>query len=96
MASTVHRSSVDLTARPARPVLALILALLSIPGSTLTWDALPGGGYVFGFPVAIAAVVLGVQAMRRSSSGRAPAIAAVVIGVAMLVMMIAWSFVEAA
>jgi hypothetical protein len=95
MASTVHRSSVDLAARPAHPVLALVLALLSIPGSTLTWDALPGGGYVFGFPVAIAAVVLGVQALRRSPSGRGPAIAAVVIGVAMMIMMIAWPLVDA-
>jgi hypothetical protein len=95
MASTVHRSSVDLAARPAHPVLALALALLSIPGSTLAWDALPGGGYVFGFPVALAAVVLGVQALRRSPSGRAPAVAAVVIGAAMLVMMLAWPVVDA-
>jgi asparagine N-glycosylation enzyme membrane subunit Stt3 len=50
---------------------------------------------VFGFPVAIAAVVLGVQALRRSSAGRTPAVAAIVIGVAMLVMMIAWPLVDA-
>ena len=44
MASTA--SSIDLSARPARPVLALVLALLSVPGSMLTWDTLPGGGFV--------------------------------------------------
>ena len=48
---TSTASSIDLSARPARPVLALVLALLSVPGSMLTWDTLPGGGFVWGFPL---------------------------------------------
>ena len=69
MESTAARTGIDLTARPARPVLALVLALISVPGSTLSWETLPGGGFVFGLPFAIAAIVLGVQA--RAALGSA-------------------------
>ena len=69
------------------------LALLSVPGSTFAWD-LPGGGFVFGFPPAIAAVVLGALALRRSES-RGMAVAAIVIAGAMLALMIVWMAVEA-
>ncbi len=86
MTSTV--SSTDL---PARPVLALVLALLSIPGSMLAWDVLPGGGFVFGLPLAVAAVVVGVQARRRSDTGRGIALAAILIGAAMVAMMVVWT-----
>jgi hypothetical protein len=94
MESTARGSGIDLTAQPARPVLALVLALLSVPGSTMTWDALPGGGFVFGAPLAIAAVVLGVQARQRSETGRGKALAAVLIAGAMLAMMVVWTIVE--
>jgi biotin transporter BioY len=67
--------------------------VLSVPGSTLAWD-LPGGGFVFGFPPAIAAVVLGVLALRRSES-RGMAVAAIVIAGAMLALMIVWMAAEA-
>ena len=92
MASTA--SGIDLSARPARPVLALVLALLSVPGSTLTWDTLPGGGYVFGLPLAAAAIVLGVQARRRSETGRGIALAAILVGAAIVAMMAVWTVVE--
>jgi biotin transporter BioY len=92
MASTAR--GIDLSARPARPVLALVLGLLSILGSTLTWDTLPGGGYVFGYPLAVAAIVLGVQARRRTDSGRGKALAAILIGGAMVAMMTIWGVVE--
>lgn len=94
MESTVSRPGIDLAAKAARPGLALILALISIPGSTLAWD-LPGGGFVFGLPFAIAAVVLGAQALQRSESGRGKAIAAIVIGGLMLAQMVAWFAVAA-
>ena len=94
MESTTRRSGIDLTAQPARPTLALVLALLSVPGSTMTWDALPGGGFVFGAPLAIVAVVLGVQARRRSETGRGKAVAAIVIAGSMLAMMLVWTVVE--
>jgi hypothetical protein len=92
MASTAR--GIDLTARPARPVLAFVLALISVPGSLLTWDALPGGGFVFGAPFAVAAIVLGVQARRRADTGRGLALAAIVIGAAMVAMMAVWTFAE--
>ena len=92
MASTA--SGIDLSARPARPVLALVLGLLSVPGSTLTWDTLSGGGFVFGFPFAIAAIVLGIQARRRADTNRGKALAAILVGGAMVAMMTVWLIVE--
>jgi len=93
MESTARRSGVDLAAKPSRPGLALVLAVLSVPGSTVAWD-LPGGGFVFGFPLAIAAVVLGVQTLRGGAPGRGKALAAIVIAGAMLAMMVVWLIVE--
>lgn len=77
----------------SRARIALILALISIPGSTVAWDSLPGGGFVFGIPPAIAAIVLGVQA-RRSNEGRGLATAAIVIAGLMLAMIVVWTVVE--
>ena len=68
--------------------LALILGILSVPGSILTWGALPGGGFVWGAPIALVAVVLGVQSL---SQGRSKAIAAIVLGGTMLAMMVVWT-----
>lgn len=93
MASTA--SSIDLSARPARPVLALVLALLSVPGSMLTWDTLPGGGFVWGLPLAVAAIVLGVQARQRAETGRGKALAAILIGGTMVAIMTVWTIVGA-
>jgi hypothetical protein len=87
MESTASRAGIDLTARPTHPSLALILALLSVPGSTVAWDSLPGGGLVFGYPPAIAAIVFGVQTLRRGGGGRGKAIAGIVIAGLMLAMM---------
>jgi hypothetical protein len=91
---TSTASSIDLSARPARPVLALVLALLSVPGSMLTWDTLPGGGFVWGCPLAVAAIVLGIQARRRAETGRGKALAAILIGGAMVAMMTVWAIAE--
>jgi hypothetical protein len=87
---TTTTSGTELPARPARPVLALVLALFSVPGSLLTWDTLPGGGFVFGLPLAIAAILLGVQA-RRHNVGRGKARAAILIGGAMVAIMTVWT-----
>jgi hypothetical protein len=94
MESTAGRSRIDLAAPKTHPGLALALALVSVPGSLLTWDTLPGGGFVFGAPFAIAAVVLAVQSRRRSQAGSAKALAAIVIAGAMLAMMAVWTLVE--
>jgi hypothetical protein len=94
MESTATPAGVDLTARPTHPGLALVLALISVPGSTVAWDSLPGGGFVFGFPPAIGAIVLGIQALRAGGSGRGKAIAAIVVAGLMLAMMAAFMIAE--
>ena len=64
MSSALNRPAVDLAPPRARPGLALALALLAIPGTTLAWD-LPAGGLWIGLPLAIAALVLGIRARRQ-------------------------------
>jgi hypothetical protein len=68
MESTAHRPAVDVSPDRPRPGIALVLALLSVPGSTLAWD-LPAGGLWIGLPLGVAAIVVGVRA-RRERSGR--------------------------
>jgi len=80
MDSTLNRTAVDVGPREARPGLALLLALLAVPGSTIAWD-LPAGGLWIGLPLAVAAIVLGVRARRRHSG---TVMATVAIGIAAL------------
>ena len=89
METTVKRPGVDVGLRRARPRLALVLALLSIPGSTIAWD-LPAGGLWIGLPLAIVAIVLGIRA-RRELASRAEsrmAIAEIVLAVLALGQMV--------
>ena len=62
------------TAVPAsadkRPRLALLLALLAIPGSTIAWS-LPMGGFWIGLPLAIAAIVRRAPGSRATPTARA-------------------------
>ena len=93
MSSTVTRSPVDIAAgRAARPGLALLLALLSVPGSTVAWE-LPSGGFWIGLPLAVAAVVLALRA-RRVRVGAGMATAALVIAGLMIAMQVVWTIVE--
>jgi hypothetical protein len=95
MESTATRSEIGVDGHNARPGLALVLALLSVPGSTLAWSVWEdGGGFVIGVPLAIAAVVLGVQARQRSAEGAGMATAAIVIAGLMLAMTAIWTAVE--
>jgi hypothetical protein len=67
--------------------LALVLAVLAVPGSTVLWDVLPAGGFVVGLPLAVAALVLGLRARRAAQSSSGPrrvAMAAIVLAVAVL------------
>ena len=77
MSISTNRSAVDVAPATTRPGLALLLALLAVPGSTWAWD-LPLGGLWIGLPLAVAAIALGLHA-RRAGSGRAMATAAIVI-----------------
>jgi hypothetical protein len=95
MESATSSSGIDLAQKPARPGLALVLALLAIPGSTVAWDLFDGAGFVTGLPLAIAAVVLGVQARQRTETGRGKAMAAIVIGGLVIAQMVVWTVVSA-
>ena len=94
MATTVNRPSVDVAPHRARPSLALVLALLAIPGSTIAWE-LPAGGFWIGLPLAVAAIVLGLKARGRAAAGSGMATAAIVIAGLMIAMMVTWTIVGA-
>jgi hypothetical protein len=97
MENVVDRPSVDLAPQRSRPGLALVLALLAVPGSTIAWD-LPAGGLWIGLPLAVAAIVLGLRARRELAGGSGSVMATVAIGIAglMIAMMAVWFVVEAA
>ena len=90
MDSAVHRPAVDVAPDQPRPGLAFVLALLSVPGTTVAWD-LPAGGLWIGLPLAVAAIVIGVSARRRLPRGSGLATAAIVIGALALAQMAIFS-----
>jgi predicted Kef-type K+ transport protein len=93
MSGTLNRPAVDVGPPRARPGLALALALLAIPGTTIAWD-LPAGGLWIGLPLAAAAVVLGTRA-RRQGRGVRTATAAIVIGALAVAQMVIYVAVKA-
>ena len=93
MTTTATRQSVDVAPQAAKPGLALLLALLAVPGSTMAWE-LPAGGFWIGLPLAIAAIVVGMKA-RRAGNGRTMATVAIVIASLMIAMMAVWTVVDA-
>lgn len=95
METTLHRRPVDVAPQRPRPALALVFALLSVPGSTLAWD-LPAGGLWIGLPLCVAAIVLAIRSQRRPS-GRLSgmAIAALVIAGLALASMVVWTIASA-
>jgi hypothetical protein len=85
--------SIAATARQPRPRagLALLLAVLAVPGVTLAWD-LPAGGYWIGVPLAVAAIVLGARALgERARNARRLAIAAIVLGAVEILFTATWT-----
>lgn len=93
MESTANRPAVDVGPDHPRPGLALILGLLSVPGSTMAWE-LPGGGLWIGLPLGIAAIVLGIRA-RRQQTGVAMATAGIALAALAIGQMIVYSLVLA-
>ena len=83
MESTVKRPAVDVGPQRAKPGLALLLAVLSVPGSTVAWD-LPAGGLWIGLPLAIAAIVVGIRARRQVAGEARSRMALVAIVLALL------------
>jgi hypothetical protein len=92
MSSHPH-ASIDLKpAAPSRPTLALVLALLAVPGTTLAWD-LPFGGLWIGLPLALAAIVLGVRA-RRQGANRGRSTTAVIVAGLCIAQMVVFTIVS--
>jgi hypothetical protein len=93
--STRERTAIDISPpATSRPTLALVLALLAVPGSTLAWD-LPLGGLWVGLPLALAAIVLGLRA-RREATGAGRATAAIIVAGLCILQMAVWSAVSVA
>jgi hypothetical protein len=82
-------AAVPATHRPAS--LALMLALLGIPGSTIAWD-LPAGGFWIGMPLAFAAVIIGVRCLSTvDRRGRRLAIAAIALAAVEILFTATWT-----
>lgn len=93
MSSQSARTPIDIAPEnPPRPTLALILGLLAVPGSTVAWD-LPLGGLYIGLPLAIAAIVIGLQA-RRQGAGKVRATAGIVLAGLCIAQMAVWTLVS--
>src|SRR3954468_5435975 len=92
MENIVTRPAVDVGPQTSRPGLALLLAILAVPGSTLAWD-LPAGGLWIGLPLAVAAIVLALRARRDGVKGgrSAMAIPAVVLASLCIIQMVVWT-----
>lgn len=88
MSTQSTRTVIDLDPpAPARPGVALALALLTVPGVLITWDVVPGGGFTTGVPLGIAAIVIGLQARARLNGAKGTKMAQSAIGVASLAVL---------
>ncbi|MEA2191285.1 MAG: hypothetical protein QOI73_1406 [Solirubrobacteraceae bacterium] len=97
MDTTLNRS-VDVGPTRARPGLALLLALLSIPGTTMVWDLdVPVPGFWIGLPLGVAAIVLARRARQEplSKGARAMTLAAIVLATLFVGQMLIWTAVSA-
>jgi hypothetical protein len=96
MEDALQRPPIAIATQRSHPGLALALAVLAIPGSTIAWD-LPAGGLWIGLPLAVAAIVLGLRARRELAGrgGSAMATVAIVIAGLMIAQMAAWLVVAA-
>lgn len=94
MDTTVRRPAVNVGPHRAHPGLALLLAAVSIPGSTIAWE-LPAGGLWIGLPLGIAAIVLALRARRDDGASRTTT-AALVLAMLAVGQMLVWSVSSAA
>ena len=87
----MSRPDSSVASRPAPPTrragLAMLLAVLGIPGVTIAWD-LPHGGFWIGIPLAVAAILVGARARRAVPR---LATAAIVLGAIEILFTAAWT-----
>ena len=87
MSTSTAGTPVDLAPHPqARPGLALALALVSVPGVTITWDLSVVAGLI-GTAIGITAIVIGVQARSRLGGARGTKMATVAVALASLAVL---------
>ncbi|HMJ94272.1 MAG TPA: hypothetical protein VK486_00350 [Thermoleophilaceae bacterium] len=87
MSTHAARPAVDVAPSvPARPGLALVLALLSIPGVTITWDLSAVAGFA-GAGVGVVAIVLGLQARSRLGGAKGTRMATIAVAIASLAVL---------
>ena len=93
MTNYTSARGVDIDAQPARTAyIALVLGIIAVPGSIVTWGSgLPGQGFVWGLPFAVAAVVAGAVALRGRAAARWAAVTGLVLGGAMTLMIVLWT-----
>ena len=65
----------------AQPGLALALAVISVPGVTIAWDIASALGFA-GTAMAVAAIVIGLQARTRLNGARGTKMATVAVAIA--------------
>ena len=93
MSTGTHHIDVSPSRRLGLAPIALVLAILSFPGSMLPWDWFTAGGIVIGVPLALAGLVLGIRARRdpaANTAGRRMGTAAIVIAVVVLLIPVVW------
>ena len=98
MDTTMNRS-VDVGETRARPGLALFLAVLAVPGTTMVWDLdVPLPGFWIGLPLGVAAIVLALRARREpiSKAGSGMAIGAIILSTLAIGQMLIWTAVSVA
>ena len=96
MESTINRS-VDVGPTRARPGLALLLAILCVPGTTMVWDLdVPLPGFWIGLPLGVAAIVLARRAREEdlSKGARVMTMTAIVLASLAIGQMLIWTLVS--
>ncbi len=87
MSTSTTGRPVELAPSPhAKPGLALALALISVPGVTIAWDIATAVGLA-GTAIAVAAIVIGLQARSRLDGAKGTNMATVAIAVAALALL---------
>jgi len=87
MSTSTTGRPVELAPSPhAKPGLALALALISVPGVTIAWDIATAVGLA-GTAIAVAAIVIGLQARSRLDGSKGTNMATIAIAVAALALL---------
>lgn len=93
--SHTARTGADLAPTTTTNRLPLWLALLAIPGVSISWEIIPMGGFVVGVPAAVASIVLARRSRRERGGSPATTAAIVIAAACLLFIAVCAAFVEA-